>query len=261
MIFNSENLPSRTLPYRVKEFELELFKPRQLALLSKSVMLDSLEPALEATSQVLKGIDVEELTVGDFFYLLTYQRFHCFKRRPVTAEWTCPGVVFHAIGSHETYSPGDIDRIVNDWENADEQQRAELQDPETISLEGDVCGHVNYGTVAFEDFNVLYLPEDLKLDSRLDYPRCNTLVEFIEMQRDPDVGMLADACQWIKEGRTLKNRLDFLLESDDTELMEIASEACRDIKHGIVRTLGKRCSRCNHKHTLTFTVDPKAFFL
>lgn len=260
-MFNSENLPSRTLPYNVKEFEMELFRPRQLALLSKSVMLDSLQPTLEAFDQVLQGISIDQLTVGDFFYLLTYQRFHCFKRRPVTAEWACPGVVFNSLSGPEVYTPHDIDQLVAAWENATDEERLTLPDPNRIDIEGDVCGHINSVPVAFSDFETIYLDEKEVLDPRLDYPRTTTLVEFVEMQRDPDVGMLADACQWIKHTGSLRERLNLLLESDDTELMELASEACRDVRHGIVRSLWKTCTKCSHQHSLTFTVDPKAFFL
>lgn len=261
MIFNSTNLPSRMIPYKVKELEVDLFKPRQITLMSKAVMLDSMEPAIEAMGQVIKEFDINQLTVGDFFYLMAWQRLNCFKRKPVHAEWTCPGAVFKAAGSFEVYSPRDIDELVTRWDNASEEERKSLTDPESIALEGDVCSHTNYAQVTLEDFTVIFLDEDVQLDPDLDFPRVATLSDFITMQRDPDVGMIADSVQWIKHRGDMRMRLNKLLDCEDTELMEKASEACQNIQHGISRTISKPCAKCGHKHTLTFVVDPKAFFL
>lgn len=261
MIFDSTNLPSRLIPYKVKELEVDLFKPRQLALLSKSVMLDSMEPAIEAMGQVIKEFDVMQLTVGDFFFLMAWQRLNCFKRKPIHAEWTCPGVIFEAAGSFEQYSPADIDALVVAWEAADEETRKSLIDPNEITLEGGICNHTNYNPITMEDFTLIFLPEDTKLDPDLDFPRCATLSDFITMQRDPDVGMLADSVQWIKHRGNMQMRLKTLLDCEDTDLMEKATQACTEIHHGIARNLVKSCDKCKHNHVLTFVVDPKAFFL
>lgn len=261
MIFDSTNLPSRTRPYPIKEIEVKTFKPRQLALMSKSVMLDDYEPAIEAMGQSMTNLDVSHLTTGDFFYLLTWQRLESLKRNPVHTNWVCPGVVFRASDSGKVYTPRDVQTMVQNWEEADEETRTQMQDPDTIDLNGEVCNHQNYVAVTMADFKYVSLEEDVQLDPRLDFPRCATLSEFVRLQRDPDYGMLAEAAQWIKHNGTLMERIQMLMDTEDTDLMEAACAASRDVKHGILRTITKPCDSCGHNHPLTFTVDPKAFFL
>jgi hypothetical protein len=260
MLFSTE-LPSQTLPYRVKVVEVDLFKPKQIALMSKSVMLDDIQPALDAMHSVLRGIDIDELTVGDFYYLLTWQRFHCFKSNPVIATWECPGTMFSDINTNDKYTPSDVSTFVSNWEAADDAARLLMRDPNTIELDAYICQHGNMETLTFEDFSVLSLDPNTVLDQRLDYPRCNTLSEFIRLQSDPDYGMIADAAQWIKGPANLRERINKLLETEDTELMEVACAANRDVRHGILRSVVKPCRVCSHKHGLNFTVEPRSFFL
>lgn len=259
MLF-SDALPSRTLPYSAKVIEVELFKPKQLALISKAIMLDNIGPAIEAMGSVLSGIDIEDLTVGDFYFLMTWQRLNCFTRNPLTASWQCNGAMFNDIHTNKHYKPEDVKALVESWNNADEEARKSLVDPDTVELDAFVCSYHNMANVTFSDFTVQHLADDVVLDSRLDYPRCGTLAEFVELQSDPDVGMLADAAQWIRGG-TLRERINNLMEEDTTELFELACEANRDIRHGILRTLYKPCASCGHKHEINFVIEPRSFFL
>lgn len=260
MIFDHTNLPSRTIPYPVKQIEVKELRPKQIALLSKSVMLDDLGPAIEALGEAMTNLDVMDLTTGDFFYLLTWQRFNALKRNKVMAQWTCPGALF-IDNENNRYTSKDVLVLVDNWEAADEEARQSLRDPNDITLSGYVCNHANYVPVEFSEFSIAYLPEDTVLDSRLDYPRCLTLAEYSSLQRDPDLGMLADAAQWLKGHSRLRERISDLVDAEDTELLEIACEASRDVQHGIMKSVTKKCEECGHEHTMSFVVDPKSFFL
>jgi hypothetical protein len=112
-----------------------------------------------------------------------------------------------------------------------------------------------------EDFSLIYLEDDVVLDPRLDFPRCDTLAEYIKLLRDPDYSALADAGRWIKGSGPLIKRLIDLVQGEDNDLFEAACEAERDIQHGIRRTVLKACSHCDHKQSLIFVIDPKAFLL
>ena len=261
MIFDSSNLPSKTIPYPIKQLEVVPFRPKQLALLSKAVMLDDYSPAVEAMGQCLTNLDVSELTCGDFFYLLAWQRLNSFKRNPVMAKWVCPGTLFSDRSTGTRYTPAECNVLVENWEAADEETRKTLIDPEGVLLDGYVCSHGNYKQIVMEDFKVLELDAEAVVDSRLDYPRCASLAEFITLQRDPDYGMLAEAAQWIRGRGTLLSRVQRLVNDEDTELLEIACEAQREIQHGILRTITKPCDVCGHNHAMSMVVDPKSFFL
>lgn len=261
MIFDASNLPSKTIPYPVKQIEVVPFRPKQLALLSKAVMLDDYAPAIEAMGQSMSNLDVSDLTCGDFFYLLAWQRLNSLKRNPVMAKWVCPGTLFTDRATGTRYTPREVQILVDNWEAADEETRKTMLDPEAVLLDGYVCSHANYDPIVMEDFRTLELEESVVLDQRLDYPRCSTLAEFINLQRDPDYGMLAEAGQWIKGRGTLLSRVQRLVEDEDTELLEVASEAQREVQHGILRTITKPCPVCGHNHAMTTVVDPKSFFL
>jgi len=260
MIFDDTNLPSRMLPYPVKQLEVTPFRPPQMQLLSKSIMLNDMQPAIDALGQVMTNLDVGQLTTGDFFYLLTWQRFHALKR-PVMANWVCNSAMFADRNDGTRYSSRDIRTLVHDWEDADDDTRQQLRDPNEVILDGYTCSHQNYQQLNFAEFECVFLPEDTVLDERLDYPRCDTLAEFIKLQRDPDYGMLAEAGQWLKAKGPLLHRVQQLVNSEDTELLETAMEAARDVQHGMRKYVTKKCEHCGHAHTMSFVVDPQAFFL
>lgn len=257
---NETNLPSRTVPYKVKEFNMTWFKPKQLTLLSKAVHLSSVEPVIQAMSQVITGIEVEELTVGDFFYLLTLQRLNCFKDRPLNAEWQCQAAVFVRTDSNETYSPHDIDRLVEAWREATPEQRKDMEDPDTIHLEGDVCGTVNYIPITVEDFRTIKL-KDIELPEGVDYPRVKTLPSFLKMQKDPEYALIAEACQYVKDGDSLEEKLQSLLESEDMDFFGKLNDATLQFVHGISREVSKKCEGCGHTHPIMYTVDASSFFM
>lgn len=260
MKLNESNLPSRLIPYRVKEFDMAIFKPAQLTLLSKAVQLNSITPVIEALSQTLDGIDVNDLTIGDFFYLLTVQRLTCFKRRPLTAEWICSGAIFHTIGSHETYTPLQVNELVTQWEEADEEARKTMTDPNTVSLEGAVCSHNNYEDLNVNDFRTIFLKDVTMMDD-IDYPRVRHLQEFIELQSDPELGSIIEACQYIAGPGTLREKIDLLLAGEDMDLFDRLNEVSVAAIHGVSREITKACAACGSRHAINYTVDAQSFFL
>lgn len=260
MIFDASNLPSRTLPYPVKNFTLEPFRPRQLTLLSKSVRFNDMQPAIDAIGQRLTNIDVMDLTVGDFFYIFTWLRINSLPRNPVTAYWDCVGTMFREQNGERTFTEDQIVLLTENWKNADDAAKQMLDDPTKLLLDGYVCGHANYQKLEFDDFELIMLDEDQKLDPRLDYPRVRTLAEYERLRNDPDYGMMANAVQWIRGPQTLNERIEMLFDQEDMELFELASEAARDIDHGIRQVVTKHCSVCNTPHTMRFVVDAGSFF-
>lgn len=257
---NESNLPSRNVPYKVKEFSMEWFKPKQLTLLSKAVHLSSTEPVIEAMGQVITGLDVRELTVGDFFYLLTLQRLNCFKDRPLNAEWQCQAAVFRRADANEVYTPDDIDELVDVWREASEEERESLEDPDEIHLEGDVCGTVNYIPIEIGDFRMVML-RDIEMPEGIDFPRVKTLTSFLKMQKDAEHALISEACQYIKAGDSLEDKLQLLLDGEDMEFFGQLNDATLQFVHGISREIHKKCEGCGHDHVIAYTVDASSFFM
>lgn len=254
----SANLPSRMVPYRVKEFDMKWFTPKQIPMLSKAVHLDDMAPVVDALGSVLTGLDVMDLTTYDFFYLLTLQRLHCFKRRPLYAEWTCGGAIFQAIGGPETYTPAEVDALVQQWRKATLEERKLLEDPEDIILEGDLCNHTNYEELKEEDFQIIRLREDFVLPEGMDFPRVVTLAEYCRIRTDVEFGDVADVAQWVKSDESLNDRIQKMVEGDMTFFEDLCNTASLGA-HGIAREVMKACSKCSHRHAIHYVVSAQSF--
>lgn len=259
MIFDANTLPSRTIPYQVKQITLKLFRPKQLGLLSKAVYLESMEPAIEAMQEVC-DYDVNLMTPGDFYFLLAWQRFNALKREaPVT--WECEGAAFIRTDNGEIYTSDRIQRIIKSWEDAaGTPAQAALENPNEITFDARVCGAVNIKQITFDDFHTIFLP-DTQLDSRLDFPRVMAMVEYDKLINDPTYSRIVGPARWIAEGRTLMDKIDILFAQEDMGLFEAAAFANANYTHGISRSIRKQCDTCGNFHTFTTSIEPASFFV
>lgn len=122
-----------------------------------------------------------------------------------------------------------------------------------------MCGHRNNLALAMSNLTVLRLP-DIELDERLDFPRVSGLVEFIDYRSKPEFANIAPAAQWIKTGRTLSEKIEFLLDQPDTELFDLCSIVNQDVVHGISNILNVGCQCCGTKAMHTIDLSAQSFF-
>lgn len=255
MLFEEDMLPSRCMVYNVKGIQVNKITPKQISLLSRALMLSSFQPVIDAVGQTI-DFDVNQLTHGDFFTLLTYHRCTAFKSNLPTLDWTCDHTIW-VDGEGNKYTLQDIIRITDTWDNSDKKDG--LIDPNELEVTSEQCGHENHNVVEYLDFSMLML--DGKPDHpRLDIPRCNTLADYIERRKEPNIGLLADAAIWIKEGRTFDDKFEILMSEPDNDLLEAACEAQRDIIHGIKRNLKYNCKGCGQLSTMSYAVTAESFF-
>lgn len=259
MIFNNETLPSRTVPYQVKQIGVNPFRPKQLGLLGKSIFLESMQPAIEAMQEVC-DVDVNLITPGDFYFLLAWQRFNSLKRE-VTATWECSGTKYTREDTGEIYKTQRIIRTTENWNAAEgTAEQAQLENPADLRFDLKYCGEHNMAALAFADFTTVFLP-DVELDSRLDYPRVMTMVEYDKLITDPVYHKIVGPARWVAEGRTLKDKIEILFAQDDMSLMEAAANANANIAHGIGRQVGKECAACGSTHFFSASIEPASFFV
>lgn len=252
-------LPSRTVPYQVKQINVNPFRPKQLGLLSKAVFLESMDPAIDAMQEVC-DFDVRLMTPGDFYYLLAWQRFNSLKRE-VSANWECEGTAFRRVDTGEVYRNDRIVRITEGWNAAEgTPEQAQLENPNEIEFNAEYCGSYNIKPITFEDFTTVFLPET-KLDPRLDYPRVMHMVEYDTLVVDPVYSRIAGPARWVAAGRTLKEKIDILFAQETMDLFEAAAQANATIMHGISRTLRKNCDKCGSSHTFQTSIEPASFFV
>lgn len=259
MIFDANTLPSKTIPYQVKQINVNPFRPKHLALLSKAIYLESMEPAIAAMQEVC-DFDVNLLTPGDFYFFLTWQRFNSLKR-PASAHWKCEGAACRRDGTGEIYTSDRIQLMIDNWKAAEglpEQEK--LEDPAKVHFNIGTCGKENNVQLSFADFETVFMP-DVPLDSRLDYPRVMHMVEHAKLVEDPVYCKIAGPARWVAQGKTLQNKIDLLFEQEDMDLFEAAAFADANIVHGTSRLLKMRCPDCGHYHVFQTRVEPASFFI
>lgn len=259
MIFDANTLPSRTIPYQVKQINVNPFRPKQLAHLSRAIYLESMAPAIVAMQEVC-DFDVNLMTPGDFYFFLTWQRFNCLKRS-VSAKWQCGGLAYKREGTGEVYTVERITQVVNNWKAAEGlPEQSKLEDPNKIKFNVEACHCVNEKSITFADFETVFLADE-KLDPRLDYPRVMHMVEYNELIGDPVYGKIAGPARWVLEGKTLKDKIDILFAQEDMDLFEAAANADANNVHGVSRLVKLQCDVCGSFHTFQTTIDPASFFL
>lgn len=258
--FDKSNLPSRAHPYAFSGFNCTTFGMKQLEKLSTSIVANDVQYLINAMSDVV-DVDVNQLTIGDFYFLLAWQRMFCYqKSKPITANWKCVGTLYDSkITGRISYTS--MLALNTAWDTANDEQRESMVDPDTIMVTELVCGNENSEPVTWNDFPRIWLPETKpELDDRLDYPRVQLLSSLIDAMSDPELVLLAPAVQWIKLGSTIEEKVEIIQQENDLSLFDIAAETNIEFTHGISEVFTKVCPVCGTEHELKFKIEPHIFF-
>jgi hypothetical protein len=239
---------------------MDKFKVPQIMKLSKAVKLNSIKPVVEALGDVIT-VPVEQLTDGDFFFLLTYQRMTCMK--PLSAVWSCEEVVYKEQNGDREFTPAGVKELVEIYKKKEAEGTLEEADenPDNIMLLTETCGKDNILELNMANFDTLRLPEEApELDPLLDYPRVSTLAEYNSLINDPELSAILPAVRWIKAGATLKDKLDILQAEPSLELFEKAMEAELSIRHGVSKVVKVNCAQCRQESPVLFNISANTFF-
>lgn len=259
MKFDVNDLPSAGIPYAVKAVDVQPFRPRHMPYISEAILSRNNAPLIEAVGMVM-DFDVNQLTDGDFYYILTWLRFHS-RDIPIFAEWDCGGTLFRRADNGVVMTIAEIDEMVVQWENAKGTEAEEtMENPQNIEFEDIDCTHHNKIPTTFEDFRIMKM-SDTPIDDRLDYPRVRHMVEFMDLVQENRFTKIIGPVRYIKEGFNLRAKLEILDEMDDMELFDVASRAHFEYEHGILQRITKKCERCGTTHEFNVTIDAQSFFV
>lgn len=253
----SEQLSSETRPYATKSIGVNKFLVPQIALMHKAASLSSLQPMIDAVASCVENIDPSQITVGDFYQILAWQRCHAYTQ-PLVARWVCKERLWQEVGTDNVFTDAQLSEMVEEYRDATD--KTDLRDPDTIQILEVECNNSNEVPVVYDDFEVMKLGQ-YSLDPRLDIPRVNTLADVAALREDPEEGGIVAAAQWIKEGNTLADKLEILRNQDDLSLFELALQAENTIRHGIRNTIRKQCTKCGGFSRHVIDINPKTFFL
>jgi hypothetical protein len=257
--FTSNDIPSWLYPYSFNSLTIKNFGMKQLALVSKCLVTKDIDYMVQAIGQTIDQ-PIQDLTIGDFFFLMAWQRVNSYPTSPILAEWTCEGTLYK-VPDMEPMSWDALQALANAWDQSSEEKRQHLLDPANLLVEEIECGNECSEPVALSDFPLIKLPTTKpELDPRLDYPRVGILKTLLEALSDPETALLASAVQWIKAGNTIQDKIGILSDEPDLTLFDLAAQANAEYTHGISEIFVKTCPKCYTGHNMLLKIEPSLFF-
>jgi len=243
------NLPSNFVSYSFKSLYVRPLTVLELRLISKAAVLKEPQHLLRAIDLVISE-DIDQITIGDFYYLLMWLRIHSMPKTPYVIEWHC-----------EEKSPMDADG-----------KRIRYDDPEFESLlsAGPVtyspCLTHNSEIIHLTDVEIVSVPDDLEglpdpqiPGTALDWPRVRDLAAIQEAFQDPELRLIIGPAQWVA-GTSLAEKISILEQQPDLALFDFASSVNEQVVHGIRETTTLTCRGCGIKRPHTLALDALSFF-
>ena len=240
-----EDLPSNFYPYADrKQILIRPFAVTELKLIARAIETGDSDYITQAIDNCI-DFPVTELTIVDYFYLYYWMRIQSYPNTPHYMEWKC-------------------DEVLSSDDDEDDER---------------VCGHENMTALTSKELKVIYLNDlqfDAKnLDPRLDFPRVS-LLQDLSLAQDSKTAIqsgknkeatfslddlvLVNAAKWIKEGNTLREKIEILEKEPDLELYEIASKTNKAFEYGVYEYAMVKCGRCGAKRRYRVLLDAPRFF-
>lgn len=244
------NLPSNFYPYDFGKLYARPFAFNELLLVGRAAAEQDITHLIRAVDTVITE-DVNEITIGDFFYLLLWLKTYSTPKQPKVIPWECD------------------DTILKDKETGE----AVLNEPGTTLPEGktledydvEPCGTSNSEIIHISTVDIIMLPEEgwEGLPEGFDFPRTRLLPEINEIKQDPikaaEYRYVLSAVKWVA-GKTLKDKIKVLEQQPDLSLFEQAKALDDTVSHGIKETCTLTCRKCRAQRNAVITLDALTFF-
>lgn len=232
------NLPSNFIPYNGEFTKLNIRQIllSELKLLSRAAATNDISSTIKAINMTI-DVDINRLTIGDFFYVLMWHKLHSFPKSPVTVNWLCAATLhLDADGNiitDQTITPAKIEP----------------------------CNQANTQIIHQTDIDIISFEDGYEgIPANFDYPRVSMLAEYYELAKDPDFSELLDNVRWIREGATLAKKFEYLETLPNLDLYSEAEEINKATLHGVSQYVHLKCARCEGKHRRVLDLDPVNFF-
>lgn len=218
-----DNVPSLFKAYDFPDIYVRPLEWAELELIAQAEKTGRVEFLIQAIDATL-SVDVEILTIPDFYFILYWQRLKSYPSTPYYMPWTCDQL--HPNTFLSSYD--DPQRI---------KRHQEFPNGEHI------CAHDNTSPLREKDLRIIYLDdigymEGTELDACLDWPRVSLLPEIDALQQISvldaqilDLSALLENLQAAEERSETENervrytmREMLLLEKRKTEIQRRWSE-------------------------------------
>lgn len=217
--------------------------------------------ALDATL----SIPVYDLPIADGVFFLYWHRMRSYPKSPRTLDWKCetvseefPGCGYenHTELKRQNLAVQSLKDIGFSYANLD--PRTDLPRMALYSewLEFENCRaiYANYLTRKLQwEAQVYYLEHGLIEEVTLEQPKPPKL-KFAANQLS-----LYQAAFWVREGKTLEDKKEILLQEGDGELMQLCLNLSRNVHYGVLELAAVDCVKCNAQRQFRLTMEPASF--
>ena len=248
-------LPSYFLPYSFSKLHIRPFTIAELRLLAYAVANGTMEPMIKAVDLCIDQ-PIDQIAIGDFFYILMWLRINSYPKSPWEVAWTCNNMVEDVVEVDED----DDDKDTDDKETPVQVEEKEPQEPKFKR-----CGWHNAALIQKSTIEILDLEalknEGFVLDEELDYPRVPLLVDLQSLpSTSPDLLYIIPAVQWVRKGKSLAEKIEALELEPDLSLFSKANDTNKKLVFGVKERMLLKCSKCGHGFMHTMAIEPLTFF-
>lgn len=255
----SHHLPSSFMFYQFDSLSIRRFKYLEMKKVASGVISGNVANIVEAISACLPtNGSAYDLTDGDFWFLMYWQRVNSYKKNPYTLEWDC----------------SDIDHLSRVFDEDDETTEDSLHNVSVLSTsENFQLDSIDQEQAAKINAKIQYVLDtygvnlwastvrDTHEATRLKLGDKKNEKDEAEVYSD-DMSMIRYASHISRaHGRRLVDRLRFLntMNPDPDFLCEV-DEFINLINHGVHDTVTVRCKECNKSKEVPVSFDLLTFF-
>lgn len=247
-------LPSRYIPYAVKEIKVKPLTNADIKVLISAEQEGVTTTVIDVFRRRVEGVTLEELTVGDFWYIMYWVRYNTFIDQPMPVPWVCPE---HACSTKNTSSLTEADLTTIELPE-------DFAEPFVLPLSGE-RGELRIRLPRFGDDAAAdeYLVKKAKLqDASKGIKRENYYIDAgdkvfamtaltLEHTLNPVTG----------QPMTLDERFKFVMDELTPNDIYNLGKRMKAFDHGVQNVATFKCEGCGKEQKVRFRLSMQAFFL
>lgn len=225
------DLPSKYIMYDFKKIMARGFRVPELRLIAKAAANNDIYYLIRAVDLVL-DVDVNLLTIPDFYYILYWLRIESYPNTPLYMPWKC--------------------------DNEVQVEKNGKKVPDEFSP----CDYDNISPLHKTDLRIVYIDEGKdydKLPEGLDYPRVSLLPSIDYKDIADSDRLLYDIARWVAGGEDIDSKLATLEKQTNNNLWEAAIAVNKRISYGVKEGATVTCERCSVERYYRIAINAATF--
>jgi len=244
---NIGTLPSQCKGYDWDTLYIRPFEVTDFKLVSKAAILGEMSHMVRAVDLAITQ-DANDLTIGDFYYVMMWLRIHSLPKTPLIVDWECGEQVLRHKESNEVIFN---DETFKHPENMDDY----VLEP---------CGTQNTESLHMVNVEIMSLdenPDNIIIPDGFDFPRARHLEGITAALKDPETAMLIPSVQWVA-GNTVADKFNSIMGAGAAgmDMLDTGHALNEKYEHGVKEVTTISCRRCRHQEQYVINMNPMSFF-